>query len=208
MNPATLHLYLAAEDLPGLAVGRKLVEEHRPRLEVNREENGGGFGTLRRKTPNFDQMASRGYPVLLLTDLDADPCPSSKIAAWLGRTPNPRFLLRICVREIEAWLLADQAAIAGFLGIQPRLVPQNPEALLNPKAKLIDLAQRAPRRIRAGLTPSGRASIGPEYNELLVGFVATHWSIARAAERAPSLQSARRRLAEMAMPPPPRISSR
>lgn len=40
-------VYLAAEDLPGLAVGRKLVAEHST-LTVYREENGHGFGMLKK----------------------------------------------------------------------------------------------------------------------------------------------------------------
>lgn len=190
-------VYLAAEDLPGLAVGRKLVAEHPP-LIVYREENGHGFGALKRKTHNYHQMGANGLPVLLLTDLDNDPCPAAKIAGWLGRSPSEGFLFRICVREVEAWLLADRLAMATFLKLKEVQIPTAPELLPDPKAKLIELAQKAPRKIRDGLTPSGRATIGPEYNELLGGFIAHEWSIDRAVECAPSLARARQRIGELA----------
>jgi hypothetical protein len=41
-------VYLAAEDVPGLAVGRKLVAAASP-LTVHREENGHGWASSKRK---------------------------------------------------------------------------------------------------------------------------------------------------------------
>ena len=110
-------IYLAAEDDPGLAVGRKLVAEAPP-LSIYFEKSGRGFGQLRSRTPSFQQMAERGFPVLMLTDLDYDPCPSGKIKDWLGSRPASGFLFRVCVREIEAWLLAHRDAMASFLGLK------------------------------------------------------------------------------------------
>jgi Domain of unknown function (DUF4276) len=190
-------VYLAAEDVPGLAAGRKLLAEHTV-LSIYMEENARGYGTLKRKTPNYDQMSRHGVPVLMLTDLDGAPCPSGKITEWLGRTPGRGFLFRICVREIEAWLLADRSAMAAFLKIKEDKVPSAPEKLADPKAFLIKLAQAAPRKIRVGLTPLGRATIGPDYNELLARHIAESWSLDRAAAHAPSLKRARKRIAELA----------
>lgn len=190
-------VYLAAEDVPGLAVGHKLVAEQAV-LSVYRDKNSCGYGNLKNKTPNYDQMGAKGLPVLMLTDLDADPCPSGKIAEWLGRTPSRGFLFRICVREVEAWLLADREAMAEFLKLKEDRIPNAPERLADPKATLIKLAKAAPRKIRVGLTPIGCAKIGPEYNDLLAGFIAKLWSIDRAESRSPSLQRARNRISELA----------
>lgn len=191
-------VYLAAEDVPGLAVGRKLVSEH-PSLMVYREENGHGFGSLKKKVAHYDQMGANGLPVLLLTDLDNETCPTAKVAGWLGCVPSRGCLFRICVREVEAWLLADHEAMAAFLKIKGPRLPNAPETLSDPKAKLIELAQRAPRKIRIGMTPVGSATIGPEYNELLSSFISETWSIDRAALLAPSLARARQRVGELAM---------
>jgi hypothetical protein len=190
-------IYLAAEDLPGLAIGRRLIAEQ-PVLMIYREENGHGFGSLKRKTPRYDQMAANGMPVLLLTDLDNDHCPPAKIAGWLGRIPSRGFLFRICVREVEAWLLADKPAMAELLKLKEDHLPSAPELLSDPKAKLIELAQKSPRKIRDGLTPRGSASIGPYYNEFLTEFITHKWSIDRAANRAPSLSRARTRVSQLA----------
>lgn len=153
-------VYLTAEDVPGLAVGRKLIAEQ-PALSIYREENARGNGSLRIKTPNYDKMGANGLPVLMLTDLDNDRCAPDKIAVWLGRAPSRRFLFRICVREVEAWLLADREAMAAFLKVRIGTLPLAPESLPDPKAKLIALARDSPRRrIRVGLTPVGHAAIG------------------------------------------------
>ncbi len=191
-------VYLAAEDVPGLAVGRKLVAEQ-PALSVYRDKNGYGFGNLKNKVSSYDQMGAHGLPVLMLTDLDTAPCPSGKIVAWLGRAPSAGFLFRICVREVEAWLLADHEAMAAFLKIKEDRLPTAPEGLRDPKAELIKLAQKSKdRKIRVGLMPVGSAPIGPYYNDLLSGYISEHWSVARAAARAPSLARARRRVADLA----------
>lgn len=190
-------VYLAAEDLPGLAIGRKLVSEH-SHLRIFREENGHGFGRLKSKIKNYNQMGKNGLPVLLLTDLDSDPCPSAKITDWLGHAPSSGFLFRICVREVESWLLADREAMASFLKIKVDHVPLNPETLRDPKGKLIELAQKAPRTIRTGMTPIGRASIGPDYNELLQEFIRENWTVERAASASPSLARARQRVSDLA----------
>ncbi len=191
-------VYLAAEDDTGLAVGRKLVAEVPP-LTVYREENANGFGRLKIKTPNFHQMGAHGLPVLMLTDLDRHLCPSEMIDQWLGQAPSAGFLFRICVREVEAWLLAHREAIARFLGVRIERCPSAPEMLQDPKAALIALAQHSPdRKIRLGFKPSGTSTIGPDYNRLLNEFISTSWDAAIAAQSAPSLKRARARLCQLA----------
>ena len=191
-------IYLAAEDEPGLAIGRKLVSETPP-LRVYVERNGRGYGQLKNRTPNFQQMGERGFPVLMLTDLDDDPCPSAKINEWLGKKPSPGFLFRICVREIEAWLLAHHDAMASFLGVALSSIPNAPESLADPKKILIELSQRSKQRaIRVGFKPKGSATIGPDYNRFLTQFIHDSWNAEIASNAAPSLARARNRLRELA----------
>jgi hypothetical protein len=45
-------VYLAAEDVPGLAVGHRLVAEQSA-LSVYRDKNGHGFGNLKKKAPSY-----------------------------------------------------------------------------------------------------------------------------------------------------------
>lgn len=191
-------VYLAAEDEPGLAVGRKLVEEVPP-LTIYTEENARGFGGLKNKTPNFQRMAAQGLPVLMLTDLDNRPCPSKMINDWMVELPNAGFLFRICVREIEAWLLAHRAAMARFLGVSEALISRAPESLADPKAALIALSQKSPKRkIRIRFKSVGSATIGPDYNQFLGEFIREFWDADIAAKTAPSLARARKHLRQLA----------
>jgi hypothetical protein len=191
-------VYLAAEDEPGLAVGRKLVAETPP-LTVYREENAHGFGRLKTKAPSFQQMGTRGFPVLMITDLDTRPCPSGMINEWLGKLPAPGFMFRICVREVEAWLLAHRVAMARFLGVAISRIPATPESLHDPKAELIAVSQHSrQRKIRMGLKPIGSATIGPDYNRLLCDFIRNSWSAEIASQTSPSLAHARNRLRHLA----------
>lgn len=191
-------VYLAAEDEPGLAVGRKLVEEAAP-LTVYREENARGFGRLKTKAPNFQKMGELGFPVLMITDLDTRPCPPGMIDDWLGRKPSQGFLFRICVREVEAWLLAHRVAMARFLGVALSRIPTAPELLPDPKAKLIEVAQCSPyRKIRLGLKPVGSSTIGPDYNRLLGDFIRDLWNAGIASKASPSLARARERIRYLA----------
>ena len=191
-------VYLAAEDEPGLSVGRKLVTETPP-LTVYREKNAHGFGRLKNMTPNFQQMAAHGLPVLMITDLDTHPCPSGMINEWLGKMPTPGFLFRVCVREVEAWLLAHRVAMAHFLGVPIARMPKTPELLRDPKAELIAVSQHSRhRKIRNGFKPTGSATIGPDYNRFLGDFIQNAWSAETAAQSSPSLARARKRLGLLA----------
>lgn len=190
-------VYLAAEDRLGLAVGRKLIAE-KPPLTVYREENASGFAKLKKKASNYAEMGRKGFPVLVLTDLDNAACAPQLLSDWLDGPIPPDFLLRVCVREVEAWLLGDAKAVAELLRLSIARIPTAPEALLDPKATLISLAQRAPRKIREALTPTGSSSIGPEYNQVLSAFVEDSWNPHLAAETCHSLARTRERIAELA----------
>jgi len=144
-------------------------------------------------------MGANGLPVLMITDLDRRPCPAEMLDDWLGVPSSQGFLFRICVREVEAWLLADKVAMANFLSISPNFLPVAPESLPDPKAELIALAQRSPhRKIRLGFKPVGSATIGPDYNNLLRDFVREVWDASVAAQNSPSLARTRQRLSELA----------
>ena len=144
-------------------------------------------------------MGRNGLPVLMLTDLDNRTCPSGMIAEWLKAPLNPGFLFRICVREIDAWLMADRERFAEFLGIGVSRIALKPEALSDPKAELIRLSQTAAKReMRTGFKPLRSATIGPRHNEYLKEFVSGFWRPSVADKIAPSLGRARYRIREIA----------
>lgn len=191
-------VYLVAEDIPGLAVGRKLIAEAKP-LAVYREENARGHGRLKKNVESYQNMGRCGLPVLMLTDLDAFECAPALKRTWLMADTSTDFLFRICVREVEAWLLGHCSAIAELLRIPMSQISSSPEQLADPKAELIRLAQGSPAKIRKAMTPSGTSSIGPGYNELLEAFIRESWMPEVAAESCPSLEKTRRRIAELAV---------
>jgi hypothetical protein len=192
-------VYLAAEDAPGLAIGRRLIASSPP-LTVSREENGRGFGKLKNSAPNYNRMAGFGYPVLLIVDVDSAECPEDLRSSWLTPKPHESFLFRVAIREIESWILADHEAMADFLRIKRSILPDNPEQLVDPKATLLRLAQAAPRKIRDGLLPErgSKAIIGPEYNYLLADHIYNRWDLSKASARSTSLRRAMAAVAKLA----------
>lgn len=156
-----------------------------------------GSGYLRSGVRNWQQLA-QSQVVLIFTDLDRVECPLALRDDWLGTTKVPvNLMLRIAVREVESWLLADHQACRNLIGQKGRL-PADPDSLADPKQHLLQLAKLAPRAIKADLLKvSGAvASQGIGYNSVLVRWVHTSWSPIRAAERSPSLKRTRNRLRE------------
>lgn len=99
----------------------------------------------------------------------------------------------MAVREVEAWLLADQPGIARFLDIETILVPTDAEGLPDPKRTLVDLARLSSiHDLRRGLVPAAgsTAQVGPSYVDLIAGFAEKRWNPERARKRAPSLDAA------------------
>lgn len=151
--------------------------------------NRGGYGYLRRTINGFNN-AAKGIPFLVGTDLDRYECPAALIEDWLQTPKHHNLLVRVAVREAEAWVLADKDNFAKFLGIHPSLVPNDIENIPDPKAELIQLARRARSRyLREDICPplNSTRKIGPNYNARLAGFVQQHWNPDIARRRAESL---------------------
>jgi hypothetical protein len=196
---AVKHWALATEDALSESVGSRLLAELPGSVQVWPVLRRGGRGYLRTRMSSWRQMAHR-QGVLVLTDLDLIDCPPTLLRDWLaGQGAPPGLLLRIAVRTIESWILADHEAMRRLLGPKVALPPY-PDELRNPKQQLLELAQRAPRDVRMDLVKRAGAiaSQGIGYNARLADWVASTWSPARAAERSPSLRRTRVRLREQA----------
>ena len=130
---------------------------------------------------------------LILRDLDHDaPCASELIDRLLqGREVAPRVSLRIPIRAMESWLLADREGFANEFGIALQRLPAHPDDLDDPKQHLIDLCRRFARRsIRTAMVPrsgSGRR-VGPEYASRVAAFARLTWNPDHASRRSPSLR--------------------
>jgi hypothetical protein len=151
--------------------------------------NRGGNGYLRRNINGFNR-AARGIPFLIGTDLDRYECPAALVQDWLLGPKHHNLLLRVAVREAEAWLLADKDNLATFLGIRSILIRDDVEAIPDPKRELIQLAARARRReLREDICPPARSTrrVGPNYNARLAVFVQQLWDPNEARQHATSL---------------------
>jgi hypothetical protein len=184
-------IYLAVEDDLSERVLRRLLRERPVDYAVGTVFKRGGFGYLRTKSPAFNNLA-KACPVLLLTDLDECPCAPDLLQDWLPQPKHKDFLLRIAVREIEAWVLAAEDAFGQFLGMRRQCVVSAPEALRWPKTELLKLASTCPRReLRDSLVrreTNGNLKQGPAYNSTLGSYVDRAWLPDVAATKCPSLK--------------------
>lgn len=150
-----------------------------------------GYGYIKEKIAGFNK-AAHTVPYLALTDfMDTKlPCPPEVIATWLEH-PQELMVFRVVVREIESWLLADQANLSAFLGVPRAKLPSLPERVDDPKQLLVNLARRSSKSsIQRLLVPPEGASgtEGPGYTSELVRFVESDWDIAAARDNATSLE--------------------
>jgi len=192
---------LACEDDLSLEVLLRLLNSSGVRssdrcFSVGEKRPGRGYGYLKKTINGFNQ-ASKYMPYLILTDLDDRECAPRLINEWLPQTRNPNLIFRIAVREVESWLLADDAGFASFLGIAKRKLPRNPDDLCDPKATLINLARTSRKRdIIADIVPrpGSTAKQGPAYNDCLIPFVRDTWNPEKARQHSQSLEKALRAL--------------
>jgi hypothetical protein len=146
-----------------------------------------GNGQIKSNLAKYKQ-ASRVIPHIILTDLDRFPCPPALLDHWNVGTLPSTMLLRIAVREVEAWLLSDRKNIAAFLHTAVTRIPLSPEIEADPKRVLFNAINKTRlRRLIEEMVPSSGAHIGPMYNAHMCDFVRNHWQIPEACENAPSL---------------------
>ena len=185
-------IYLAVEDELSEWVARRALAVQSRRFAVGPVFGRTGFGYLKKQAGAFNN-AAKGCPFLLLTDLDQYACPPELIAEWLPVPKHGRFLLRVAVREVESWLLGDDAGLAKFLRLRSPLSVPAPESLEDPKQTLLGAAMRCPTRLmRDALVwrddRSGRLIPGPDYTGTLVRFVNGRWDVAAARCKCRSLE--------------------
>lgn len=151
-----------------------------------------GKPDLRLRIQGFNHAAHRA-PWLVLVDLDQDAaCAPPMRSEWIPH-PATQLCLRVAVRAMEAWLMADTDALATFLGVAATRLPADPEAEVMPKRTLVNLARRSRRMaIRKDMVPrdgSGRSE-GPAYASRIIEFTSNHWRPDVAAARSDSLRRA------------------
>ena len=179
------HIRVATEGDLDYAVAARLLGD--VGLAAVRTGRARGRDYLLRKLAGYNNAAQRDR-WLVLIDLDRDECAPTLLRAWIG-APAEGLIVRVAVREIESWLLADPG-LANRLRIPANTLPNAPDEINAPKRQLLDIvrAHCKTRSIRNDILPqSGAASVGRNYNDLLIEFVRERWNPRRAAERSPSL---------------------
>ena len=155
---------LATEDELSEAIGCRLIEDSRFAGSSLRKLRRDGAGYLYSGMDKWRQVAAR-QPVLIITDLDDRHCPLALLEDWRGtRGVLPdNLLLRVAVREIESWVMADHEGMRSLIGNKGKLPPE-PDLLPDPKSHLLKLAEYAPRAIRVDLVikkgAQGKPGIG------------------------------------------------
>lgn len=189
---------LVAEDDLSMAVAVRVIASSNGNIHVSNRVVARGFGNIKRSIRKYRQ-ASRVVPHVVLTDLDRMECPATLRREWQASDLPKSMLFCVAVHETESWLLADRHGFAQFAKVPANKVPAVPEALQDPKAALLRLVRNSrSRRLATELLPAhgSAASIGPLYNERLIGFVRIDWDIEVATAACASLQRMRARLAE------------
>lgn len=182
-------VYYAVEGETDVPVAEKLIRLVGPAPIPMRAA--GGKSKLDARIPELNRSGA-ALNWLILRDLDHDgPCASALIDRILdGRRLAPRVSLRIPVRAVESWILADVEGFAAEFGVTRQRLPGRPDDLDDPKRHLIDVCRHSTQQaVRNAMVPrpgSGR-KVGPEYVSRITLFVSRVWNADRAAQRSPSL---------------------
>lgn len=160
--------------------------------DLKREKASAGYSYIKQKIQGFNN-AAKVTPYLVLTDLDQNECAPALIKEWLPHRQHPNLLFRVAVREVESWVMADRSSFAKFLGIEPKLIPQDIDQQQEPKPKkfLLELTRRSRKKdIKHAILPGkgSTARVGPNYNDTLVSFLRNHWRIQEAIKYSDSLK--------------------
>lgn len=144
---------------------------------------------------------SNTSPMLVLRDWDSADnvgCAPELRMKIAGEACPPNVAVRIVVRAMESWLMADYNAACEYF--RTSKIPHNPEQVERPKLALVEACRRSKLRvIRDGMTPrngSGGA-VGTDFALLIADFARNHWDPQRARLNAPSLSRAIVRLEDL-----------
>jgi hypothetical protein len=133
---------IATEDQLSEAIVLRLISEIPTPHQITFKLGNRGNGYLRSKMSSWYQMAQLQVMVIL-TDLDRANCLVEFRDQWLVVAPPQNLILRIAVREVESWVLADHVALRALIGAKG-VLPAAPDDLADPKQSLLRLAGPLP----------------------------------------------------------------
>jgi hypothetical protein len=153
-----------------------------------------GRDHLKQNVPGFNE-AARSHPFIVLADLEDTDCAPGLLQDWLPHGRHANLVLRIAVRMVESWLLADRQEFAKFLGVPMNRIPIQPDTVDHPKRLVVQIARHSRiRAIREDLvpTPDSTSQVGRNYVGQMIRFALERWQVKRALEHSPSLERALR----------------
>ena len=148
-----------------------------------------GKARLDQRLSGYNAAAAR-TAWFVLRDLDQDASCAPELKAGLLDSIAEKMCLRIPVRSLEAWLMADRERLASYMAVPLATIPRDVEDIVHPKQTLVNIARRSRRRvILEEMVPrSGTTSvIGTGYSAHLIEFSQSHWNPEIAAQNCPSL---------------------
>jgi len=162
-------------------------------LKLSVEVTGGKVELLRR-LPAYAKAAQYS-PFVVLLDLDMDgDCAPTYLRDTLELALRPAFLcIRIPVRAIESWFIADTVAFSTYFGLRRARVTTDPESLDDPKGELIRLvsdSSKTSMKRDVVPVPGSQRRVGRGYTSAIQTFVQGHWDISKARTRSHSLDRA------------------
>lgn len=156
----------------------------------------GGHGMIDKRVERWCKP-SNVHPMLVLRDLKptlGKNCAPALVRHLVGDGPHSvTTVFRLAERELEAWLLADRAAVAEYFSVKLSAVPLLPDTEFDPKQTLVNICRSSSSsRIRNGMvpTPSSGRAVGQQFTGLVLSFGRSHWDAARARTASPSLDRA------------------
>ena len=128
---------------------------------------------------------------LVLRDLDNNECAPSLLHSLVPHGTPDGLCLRIPVRQVESWLLADVDGFSQTFEVCLKAHTIKPDESDNSKRDLINHCRGSKsRKVRMGMVPKKGAQTGSQYTTLIRQFAQTGWDPERAAGRSPSLKRA------------------
>ncbi|SFU63408.1 hypothetical protein [Alicyclobacillus macrosporangiidus] len=152
--------------------------------------NTGGKTKILSKLQAYN-LAARRQPWFVLLDLDSAACAPT----WLSETLPVRsegMCLRLAVRQVESWLLADKRGVSEYLGVPSDVIPERPDDCAHAKREMLALAARGKHRRCKEMIIKRQGAIleGPLYTFHIQQFATDHWDIDLASTRSESLSRA------------------
>lgn len=204
---STIPLNIVVEDDLSEVVIRRLLKDSKNKYELrasypirnsrNLDASLSGYGYIKKNLPIFNRAAET-IPFLALVDLDDRECAPSVIADWLAEPKHNNLLLRVAVKEIESWLLADEKELRAYLHLPNSvLFPSCADSVNDPKIEIVELARKSKLAdVKDSMVPrpGTTSEIGPNFNRFLETFAREFWDPIQAGKISDSLARTQRAL--------------